>query len=108
MTQALDLKLSNDRNLEEFFKVTVETRRKTQNCDRVIVYNASELPRALVLAESVDAQYSSILGTRIKDPFLEGKHLEMYNHGLPAVINDINDIDEVRGSPVVSWCAFPR
>ena len=30
MTQALDLKLSNDQNLEEFLQVTVETRRKTQ------------------------------------------------------------------------------
>ena len=93
MTQALDLKVRNDQNLEEFLKVTVETTRTTLKCDRVIVYNASELPRALVLAESVDAEYSSILGKIIKDPFLEGEYLEMYRYGMPAVINDIYTAD---------------
>ncbi len=93
MTPALDLKLSNDRHLEEFLKDTVETTRKTLKCDRVMVYSAGELPRALVLAESVDALYPSILGRTIKDPFLEGEHLEMYRHGLPAVINDIDTAD---------------
>ena len=93
MTEALDLKLSKDRNLEEFLKVTVETTRTTLKCDRVIVYNASELPRALVLAESVDAEYSSILGKIIKDPFLEDEYLEMYRYGMPAVINDIYTAD---------------
>ena len=98
MTQALDLKVNNDQNLEGFLQVTVETRRKTQKCDRVIVYNASELSKALVIAKSIDAQYSSILLTIIQDPFLEGKHLEMYDRGLLEIINDIY---EVRGSPVV-------
>ena len=93
MTPALDLKLSNDRHLEEFLRVTVETTRKTLKCARVIVDSAGELPRALVLAESVDALYPSILGRTIKDPFLEGEHLEMYRHGLPAVINDIDTAD---------------
>ena len=64
MTQALDLKLSNDSNLEEFLKVAVDTTRITLKCDRVMVYNASESFRGLVIAESVEAQYSSILGKK--------------------------------------------
>ena len=93
MTQALDLKFSNDRNFEEFLQIIVETTRITLKCDRVIVYNASELPRALVLAESVDAQYPSILGTIIKNYFLKGDHLELFCHGLPTVIDDIYTAD---------------
>jgi methyl-accepting chemotaxis protein PixJ len=93
MTQALDLKLSNDRNLKKLLKATVETTRKILKCDRVIVYSADELPKALVVAESVEPKYSSILGKTIKDPFLEGKHLEMYRYGLAVAIDDIYTAD---------------
>ena len=89
MTESLDLKLSNDPNLKELLKFTVETTRRTLKCDRVIVYSARELPKALVLAESVDAKYPSILGKTIKDPFLAWEYLEMYCYGLPVVIEDI-------------------
>ena len=96
MIQALNLELSKDPNLKEFFKVTVETTRKTLKCDRVIVYSASNLPQGLVIAESVDAQkYDSIVGTTIKDPFLTGEHLEMYCYGLPVAIDDIYKADIV-------------
>ena len=89
MTQALDVTLSDDSNLEKLLKVTVETTRKIVNCDRIIVYSASDMPNAVILAESVAPQYVSILGTTIKDPFLQGEYLEMFCYGLPVVINDI-------------------
>ena len=89
MTQALDVKLGDDSNLEKLLQVTVETTRKIIDCDRVFVYSASNLPNAVVLAESVDVQYVSILGTTVKDPFLQGEYLEMFCYGLPVVINDL-------------------
>ena len=96
MTQALDVKLSDDSNLEKLLKVTVETTRKIINCDRVFVYSASDLANAVVLAESVDVQYVSILGTTVKDPFLQGEYLEMFCYGLPVVINDLETANIAR------------
>ncbi|HHP7230797.1 MAG TPA: GAF domain-containing protein, partial [Xenococcaceae cyanobacterium] len=90
MTQAFDLKLSKDRNLAEFLKVTVETTRQTLKCDRVIIYDASNLPEAVVIAESVAPQYATTLGTTIKDPFVAGDYLEMYCYGLPLIVDDLN------------------
>ena len=94
MTQALFSKLSNDQNLEKLLKITVETIRKTLKCDRVIIYNARELPKATVLAESVVAEYSSITGQTIKDPFLVGEYLEMYCYGQTVIIDNIDTADQ--------------
>ncbi len=91
MNQSLDLK--NDPNIKVLLNFTVEATRKLLKCDRVIVYDARELPKALVLAESVDAQHSSILGKTIKDPFLEGKYLEMYFCNTSLIIEDIYAAD---------------
>ncbi len=93
MIESLDLKISHNPNVKELLKFIVETTKKTLECDRVIVYSASEFPKPLVLAESVDAKYPSILGKTINDPFLEGEYLEMYHYGLPVVINDIEATD---------------
>ena len=94
MTEALDLRLTHDRNLKEIFKVAVETTRRILNCDRVVIYSASHLPKALVLAESINPKYSSIIRKTIKDPFVEGEHLEMYCYGLPVTIDDIHKADK--------------
>ena len=114
MTQALDVKLSDDSNLERLLKVTVETTRKIIGCDRVFVYSANNLPNTVVLAESVDERYSSILGTTIKDPFLQGEYLEMFCYGLPVVVNDIkmaniepNDLEEIGKLGVQSLAIAP-
>ena len=93
MTDYLDLNLTNYHDIEQLFQVTAETTRTTLKCDRVIVYDAGELPQALVLAESVDAKYSSILGHTIKDPFLEGSYLEMYCYGMSVSIDNIYTTD---------------
>ena len=84
MTKALDLNLTNDRNVRQLLQFTVETTRKVLKCTRVIIYSVSELPKAIVLAESVDTQYASILGKVIQDPFLKDEYLEMYAYGLPV------------------------
>ena len=72
MIQSPNVEQNNYQNLEELFKVTVETTRKNLKCDRVMIYDASELPQAEVIAESVDSIYASLLGQIIIDPFLTG------------------------------------
>ena len=89
MTQSIDSKLNNFHNLEELLKITVETTRKALKCDRVIIYDASELPTAEVIAESKDSVYASLLGQTLVDPFLEDDYLEMYCYGQPVAVNDI-------------------
>ena len=93
MTQSPDLKTSNYQHLEEIFQLTIEITRNTIKCDRVIIYDASELPKSAVIAESVDAKYASIKGMTITDPFLAEEYLEMYCYGRAVAINDISATD---------------
>ena len=93
MSQALKQKLEKYRDLKQILKETVETTRETLECDRVIVYSASDLPVAGVIAESVAGQYASLLGKKIKDPFLEGDYLEMYCYNMSLTIDNIYTSD---------------
>ncbi|MBE9048390.1 GAF domain-containing protein [Pleurocapsales cyanobacterium LEGE 10410] len=102
MTQSFDVKPSNYQNLAELLKVTVETTRKTLKCDRVMIYDASQLPEAEVIAESVDAQYTSVVGKTIQDPFLTGEYLELYCYGQPIAIDNINQV-ETSTSGSTAW-----
>ncbi len=88
MTQSSKLK-NNYQYLEEIFQLTVETTRKILKCDRVIIYDASELPQSEIIAESVNAQYTSILGKTFIDPFLAGEYLELYCYGQAVAIDNI-------------------
>ena len=90
MNQSTNLKLDRHQNFAEFLKVTVETTRKTLKCDRVIIYDASELPVAEVIVESVDSVSDSILGKTITDPFLAGDYLEMYCYGQAVAIDNLD------------------
>ncbi len=93
MTQSTNSRLTNSQNLEELLKITVETTRKTLKCDRIIIYDASELPQAEVIAEAVDPKYASILGQTVIDPFLEGDYLESYCYGQAIAIENIYTAD---------------
>ena len=95
MIQAQSLELLTDSRIQEFLEITVETTRKKLRCDRVIICSAG-IWDALVLAESVDSKYSSILGTTVKDPFLRGEHLERYCYGLPVVVDDLSQANIVK------------
>jgi methyl-accepting chemotaxis protein PixJ len=93
MIQSPNLEQNNYQNLEELFQVTVKTTRKNLQCDRVMIYDASELPQAEVIAESVDSIYASILGQTIIDPFLAGDYLETYCYGQTVAINNIDKVN---------------
>ncbi len=93
MTQSPNLKTNNYQHLEEIVQLTVETTRKTLKCDRVIIYDASELLKSKIIAESVDSQYASILGKKIIDPFLTGDYLELYCYGQAVAIDNIYATD---------------
>ena len=87
------VKPSNYQNIKEILEITAQTTRKILKCDRVMVYDASNLPHAEVIAESVDAKSTSLLGTTIFDPFLTGDYLELYCYGRAVTIDDIDSTD---------------
>ncbi len=93
MTQSPNLKTNNYQHLEKIVQLTVETARKTLKCDRVIIYDANELLKSKIIAESVDSQYASILGKTIIDPFLAGDYLELYCYGQAVAIDNIYATD---------------
>jgi methyl-accepting chemotaxis protein PixJ len=91
MIRSPNIEQNNYQNLEELFKVTVETTRKNLKCDRVMIYDASELPQSEVIAESVDSVSAAILGQTITDPFLAGDYLEKYCYGQAVAIDNIDN-----------------
>ena len=58
MSQAFELKQIKYQNLQKILQTSVASTRKILNCDRVIIYDASNLPQARVLAESLDSQHT--------------------------------------------------
>ena len=92
MIDSLDIRRSSYQKIREILEVTAQTTRKTLKCDRVIVYDASELPKGRVIAESVSPEYDSILGEAIEDPFLSGEYLELYCYGRAIALDDIDNI----------------
>ena len=89
MSKFLDLKSDSYQNVREILEVTVQSTRKTFKCDRVIIYDVSQLPKAKVIAESVAPEYESILGKTIEDPFLSGEYLELYCYGRAIAVENI-------------------
>ena len=90
MNKSLELKSSNYQDIKEILEITVTTTRKLLKCDRVVIYDASEVPHAEVIAESVDAKYPASLGTILFDPFLTGDYLELYCYGQAIVVKDLD------------------
>ena len=93
MTKSLELKPDNYQNIHEILEITVQTTRKTLKCDRVIIYDASTLPQAEVIAESVAPKYASLLGKTIDDPFLMGEYLEQYCCGQTVTVDKLDRVD---------------
>ncbi|MGL6343821.1 MAG: GAF domain-containing protein, partial [Waterburya sp.] len=91
MTQSPNLKINNHQHLEEIFKLTIDATKKALECDRVIIYDASELPKSEVIAESIDAKYgsSSTTETSLINPFLSGDYLELYCYGQAVAVDNI-------------------
>ena len=93
MHQTFEPRLTRYQNLSQIFKTTVEAARDILKCDRVVIYNAGELPQATILAESLVSPCPSLIGQTIHDPFLAGEYLAMYCYGMSLTIDDIYTCD---------------
>ncbi|VEP14259.1 GAF domain-containing protein (modular protein) [Hyella patelloides LEGE 07179] len=93
MTQSPNSKPNDYQDIGKLFQLTTETTRKILQCDRVIIYDGSELPQSRVIAESVVPQYISILGKITVDPFLAEEFLERYCHGQALAFDNIQTVN---------------
>ena len=89
MTNTSNSSPKDYQDIEKLFQTTAESTRKILNCDRVIIYDGSSLPESRVIAESVAAEYPSVLGEFINDPFLADEYLEEYCYGKTLAIDNI-------------------
>ena len=96
MIVSLDLKPDTQQNIQEILEITVQTTRKTLKCDRVIIYDASQLPLAEVIAESVAPESASLLGKVINDPFLAEEYVELYCYGKAVTLDRIGSAVDSR------------
>lgn len=77
MGQAFKTKRIKYQNLQKILKTSVESARKALECDRVIIYDASNLSQARILAESVAQKDLTLLGKTVKDPFFNNIKTEI-------------------------------
>ncbi|MEM7593863.1 MAG: GAF domain-containing protein, partial [Cyanobacteria bacterium P01_A01_bin.83] len=93
MNQSSNLRINHYQHLETIFQLTVEATKKAVRCDRVIVYDASKLPKSEAIVEILEPNYVSVLDTEASDPCLAEEYLEQYCYGQAVAIDDISAID---------------
>jgi PAS domain S-box-containing protein len=78
-------------NLSEIFRMTVEEVRQFLQSDRVLVFQLEADGNGTVMAESVGAEWTSILAQQIYDPCFVKSYLDRYQQGLVTAKADIHD-----------------
>ena len=80
-------------NLDEILNITVEEVRQFLHTDRAIVFRLAPDGTGTVVAESVGAQWISILSAQIYDPCFVESYVDRYRQGMVTTKTDINDGD---------------
>ncbi len=78
-------------NLDEILNITVEEVRQFLHTDRAIVFRLEPDGTGTVMAESVGAQWMSILSAQIYDPCFAESYVDRYREGTVTAKADIHD-----------------
>lgn len=78
-------------DLEEILNTTVSEVRHFLNADRVVIYRCESNQYRVVMAESVQAGYPSILGLHVQDASFSQRY-ELYQQGHNVVVNNLRDL----------------
>ncbi|MDP8932758.1 MAG: GAF domain-containing protein, partial [Cyanobacteriota bacterium] len=84
------LQINEVSDLATILQCAVEETRVLLQTDRVIIYRFLAKGDGVVLAESVDSQWSRILGKQIYDPCFEATWVERCSQGQTSSISDIH------------------
>ena len=85
--------LSQSALQQNIFQEAVAEARAYLKCDRVAVYSLDRDRSGVIVAESVGTDYTSVLGTKIQDPWLEFEHLNEYRNGNAWAIDDLSSAE---------------
>ncbi len=92
LMMAMQARIRQSLNLEEILKTTVAEVRQFLGADRVVVYKVDSSRVASVVAESVDAACTSLLGIQIDTPLFK-ERVVFYRRGNPSVIHDMRQAE---------------
>lgn len=86
---AITLRIRQSLQLDEILKTTVDEVRQFLQSDRVIIYRFEPDWRGVIVVESVDPRYQSVLGTAIQDTCFQQGGWRPYLNGKILAIPDI-------------------
>ncbi len=78
-------------DLEEILNTTVSEVRQVLNADRVVIYRCDSSTERMVVAESVQSQYESLLGLKVQDQSFEDRY-HSYSQGNNILICDLDEL----------------
>ena len=73
----------------DILNITVEKTRNILNCDRTIIYQLLPQKDGVIIAESVEKKWVSILGKLVYDPCFSENLIESYCRGRFSIIENI-------------------
>lgn len=88
---AMPARIRQSLNLKDILNTTVTEVRRFLTCDRVVIYRVESSGEGGVLTESVDADWPSMLGTRIDTSIKQ--RMALYQQGHCSVIHDIQQAE---------------
>ena len=75
--------------LEQTLKTAVKEVRHVLQCDRVLVYRFSADFSGKIIAESVDQEWTQVLGHTIQDTYFQDQGIQDYGQGCKKIVADI-------------------
>ncbi len=90
---AIAQRIRGSLNLEEVLNIAVEEVRHFLKTDRVVLYRFNPDNSGVVVAESVGAGWTPILGTNIQDTCFQKNCASLYQQGRVRAIDDIHTAD---------------
>lgn len=91
LTRHISQKIHQSLDLDEILQTTVMEVRQFLQTDRVVVFRLKPDGYGIVVAESVDPAWRSILSTNIHDPCFTEDYIEPYRQGRVMAKSDIHD-----------------
>jgi PAS domain S-box-containing protein len=89
LVNLIALRIHQSLELEDILNTAVTEVRQFLQTDRVIIYRFNPDWSGVVSVESVNPDYSAVLGTTIHDPCFTIKYIELYQQGRVGVVEDV-------------------
>ena len=89
LVSSMALRIRQSLELEDILNTAVTEVRQFLQTDRVMIYRFNPDWSGVVAVESVNPDYSAVLGTTIHDPCFTLNYIELYQQGRVGVVEDV-------------------